>query len=185
MFNRHFGRARPIEPIDPEDFIGNGLRFARTCIAAKPADRAGARGTAVYRPCWLVDPAARVHSRRVVERDERGGRGRAASLSRSLRAAASPIGGGKRLHQNIKKGRQIESPNFAWFETVPIYFAEVAKKTTMRPAVVMASQPETRILVQTRSPNYKNAKAWSSIVAIYIVAKVRSTFGGENPIRSR
>ena len=130
------------EPIDPVRFIGNRSSGRQGHAIAQSAIGAGARVTLITGPVGLSDPvgAEVIHvdsAREMREAVE-------AALPADAFIAAAAVGDWRTesvAHQKIKKGAK-ESPTLRLVEN-PDILAEVSKKTTMRPAVVIGFAAET------------------------------------------
>jgi phosphopantothenoylcysteine decarboxylase/phosphopantothenate--cysteine ligase len=164
------------EPIDPVRFLGNRSSGRQGHAIAQAAIGAGARVTLVTGPVGLSDPAGAdvIHvgsAREMREAVE-------AALPADAFIAAAAVAdwrAEKVAHQKIKKGA-TESPTLRLVET-PDILAEVAKKTTMRPAVVIGFAAETENI--TANAVAKLQRKGCDLIVANSVAEGTSTFGGE------
>jgi phosphopantothenoylcysteine decarboxylase / phosphopantothenate---cysteine ligase len=164
------------EPIDPVRFIGNRSSGRQGHAIAQAAIGAGARVTLVTGPVGLSDPAGAevVHvgsAREMREAVE-------AALPADAFIAAAAVADWRAenvARQKIKKGAK-ESPTLRLVETSDI-LAEVAKKTTMRPAVVIGFAAETENI--TANAVAKLQRKGCDLIVANSVAEGTSTFGGE------
>lgn len=164
------------EPIDPVRFIGNRSSGRQGHAIAQAAIGAGARVTLVTGPVGLSDPAGAevVHvgsAREMREAVE-------AALPADAFIAAAAVADWRAedvARQKIKKGAK-ESPTLRLVET-PDILAEVAKKTTMRPAVVIGFAAETENI--TANAVAKLQRKGCDLIVANSVAEGTSTFGGE------
>jgi phosphopantothenoylcysteine decarboxylase/phosphopantothenate--cysteine ligase len=164
------------EPIDPVRFIGNRSSGRQGHAIAQAAIGAGARVTLVTGPVGLSDPAGAqvIHvgsAREMREAVE-------AALPADAFIAAAAVADWRAenvAHQKIKKGAK-ESPTLRLVETSDI-LAEVAKKTTMRPAVVIGFAAETENI--TANAVAKLQRKGCDLIVANSVAEGTSTFGGE------
>jgi phosphopantothenoylcysteine decarboxylase / phosphopantothenate---cysteine ligase len=164
------------EPIDPVRFIGNRSSGRQGHAIAQAAVGAGARVTLVTGPVGLSDPAGAevVHVGSASEMREAV----EAALPADAFIAAAAVADWRAenvAHQKIKKDAK-ESPKLRLVET-PDILAEVAKKTTMRPAVVIGFAAETEN-IRANAVAKLQRKGCDLIVA-NSVAEGTSTFGGE------
>jgi phosphopantothenoylcysteine decarboxylase/phosphopantothenate--cysteine ligase len=164
------------EPIDPVRFLGNRSSGRQGHAIAQAAIGAGARVTLVTGPVGLSDPAGAevIHvgsAREMREAVE-------AALPADAFIAAAAVADWRAenvAHQKIKKGA-TESPTLRLVET-PDILAEVAKKTTMRPAVVIGFAAETENI--TANAVAKLQRKGCDLIIANSVAEGTSTFGGE------
>ena len=164
------------EPIDPVRFLGNRSSGRQGHAIAQAAIGAGARVTLVTGPVGLSDPAGAevIHvgsAREMREAVE-------AALPADAFIAAAAVADWRAenvAHQKIKKGA-TESPTLRLVET-PDILAEVAKKTTMRPAVVIGFAAETENI--TVNAVAKLQRKGCDLIVANSVAEGTSTFGGE------
>jgi phosphopantothenoylcysteine decarboxylase/phosphopantothenate--cysteine ligase len=164
------------EPIDPVRFLGNRSSGRQGHAIAQAAISAGARVTLVTGPVGLSDPAGAevIHvgsAREMREAVE-------AALPADAFIAAAAVADWRAenvAHQKIKKGA-TESPTLRLVET-PDILAEVAKKTTMRPAVVIGFAAETENI--TVNAVAKLQRKGCDLIVANSVAEGTSTFGGE------
>ena len=165
------------EPIDPVRFLGNRSSGRQGHAIAQAAIGAGARVTLVTGPVGLSDPAGAevVHvgsacdMREAVE----------AALPADAFIAAAAVADWRAENiasQKIKKGAK-ESPTLRLVEN-PDILAEVAKKTTMRPAVVIGFAAETENI--TANAMAKLRRKGCDLIIANSVAEGTSTFGGES-----
>jgi phosphopantothenoylcysteine decarboxylase / phosphopantothenate---cysteine ligase len=165
------------EPIDPVRFIGNRSSGRQGHAIAQAAIGAGARVTLVTGPVGLSDPAGAevIHVGSAIEMRDAV----EAALPADAFIAAAAVADWRAehiAHQKIKKDAK-ESPQLRLVET-PDILAEVAKKTTMRPAVVIGFAAETEN-IRANAVAKLQRKGCDLIVA-NSVAEGTSTFGGEN-----
>ena len=164
------------EPIDPVRFLGNRSSGRQGHAIAQAAIGAGARVTLVTGPVGLSNPAGAevIHvgsAREMREAVE-------AALPADAFIAAAAVADWRAenvAHQKIKKGA-TESPTLRLVET-PDILAEVAKKTTMRPAVVIGFAAETENI--TVNAVAKLQRKGCDLIVANSVAEGTSTFGGE------
>jgi phosphopantothenoylcysteine decarboxylase/phosphopantothenate--cysteine ligase len=164
------------EPIDPVRFLGNRSSGRQGHAIAQAAIGAGARVTLVTGPVGLSDPAGAevIHvgsAREMREAVE-------AALPADAFIAAAAVADWRAenvAHQKIKKGA-TESPTLRLVET-PDILAEVAKKTTMRPAIVIGFAAETENI--TANAVAKLQRKGCDLIIANSVAEGTSTFGGE------
>ncbi len=165
------------EPIDPVRFLGNRSSGRQGHAIAQAAIGAGARVTLVTGPVGLSDPvgAEVVHvgsasdMREAVE----------AALPADAFIAAAAVADWRAENiasQKIKKGAK-ESPTLRLIEN-PDILAEVAKKTTLRPAVVIGFAAETENI--TANAMAKLRRKGCDLIIANSVAEGTSTFGGES-----
>src|ERR1700722_15891074 len=130
------------EPIDPVRFLGNRSSGRQGHAIAQAAVGAGARVTLVTGPVGLSDPTGAEVVHVGSARDMREAVEAALPADAFIAAAAVADWRAENIaHQKIKKGA-TESPTLRLVEN-PDILAEVAKKTTMRPAVVIGFAAET------------------------------------------
>jgi phosphopantothenoylcysteine decarboxylase/phosphopantothenate--cysteine ligase len=164
------------EPIDPVRFIGNRSSGRQGHAIAQSAVGAGARVTLITGPVGLSDPvgAEVIHvgsareMRQAVE----------AALPADAFIAAAAVADWRTesvARQKIKKGAD-ESPTLRLVEN-PDILAEVSKKTTMRPAVVIGFAAETENV--TANAKAKLRRKGCDLIIANSVAEGTSTFGGE------
>jgi phosphopantothenoylcysteine decarboxylase/phosphopantothenate--cysteine ligase len=164
------------EPIDPVRFLGNRSSGRQGHAIAQAAVGAGARVTLVTGPVGLSDPtgAEVVHvgsardMRRAVE----------AALPADAFIAAAAVADWRAenvAHQKIKKNAKV-SPTLTLVEN-PDILAEVAKKTIMRPVVVIGFAAETENI--TANAMAKLQRKSCDLIIANSVAEGSSTFGGE------
>jgi phosphopantothenoylcysteine decarboxylase / phosphopantothenate---cysteine ligase len=164
------------EPIDPVRFIGNRSSGRQGHAIAQAAIGAGARVTLVTGPVGLSDPAGAevIHVGSAIEMRDAV----QAALPADAFIAAAAVADWRAenvAHQKMKKDAK-ESPQLRLIET-PDILAEVAKKTTMRPAVVIGFAAETEN-IRANAVAKLHRKGCDLIVA-NSVAEGTSTFGGE------
>src|SRR5271166_1820358 len=163
------------EPIDPVRFIGNRSSGRQGHAIAQSAIGAGARVTLITGPVGLADPtgAEVIHvdsAREMREAVE-------AALPADAFIAAAAVADWRAesvARQKIKKGPD-ESPTLRLVEN-PDILAEVSKKTTKRPAVVIGFAAETENVTANAKAKLR-AKGCDLIIA-NSVAEGSSTFGG-------
>jgi phosphopantothenoylcysteine decarboxylase/phosphopantothenate--cysteine ligase len=164
------------EPIDPVRFLGNRSSGRQGHAIAQAAIGAGARVTLVTGPVGLADPAgaevihvgSALDMRQAVE----------AALPADVFIAAAAVADWRAenvAHQKIKKGAK-ESPTLNLVEN-PDILAEVAKKTAMRPSVVIGFAAETENITANAMAKL-HGKGCDLIIA-NSVAEGTSTFGGD------
>jgi phosphopantothenoylcysteine decarboxylase/phosphopantothenate--cysteine ligase len=164
------------EPIDPVRFLGNRSSGRQGHAIAQAAIGAGARVTLVTGPVGLADPAgaevihvgSALDMRKAVE----------AALPADAFIAAAAVADWRAenvAHQKIKKGAK-ESPTLNLVEN-PDILAEVAKKTPMRPAVVIGFAAETENI--TANAMAKLQGKGCDLIIANSVAEGTSTFGGD------
>lgn len=164
------------EPIDPVRFIGNRSSGRQGHAIAQSAVGAGARVTLITGPVGLSDPvgAEVIHvgsareMRQAVE----------AALTADAFIAAAAVADWRTesvARQKIKKGAD-ESPTLRLVEN-PDILAEVSKKTTMRPAVVIGFAAETENV--TANAKAKLRRKGCDLIIANSVAEGTSTFGGD------
>src|SRR5271165_4562153 len=164
------------EPIDPVRFIGNRSSGRQGHAIAQSAVGAGARVTLITGPVGLSDPigAEVIHvgsAREMREAVE-------AALPADAFIAAAAVADWRTesvARQKIKKGSD-ESPTLRLVEN-PDILAEVSKKTTMRPAVVIGFAAETENV--TANAKAKLRRKGCDLIIANSVAEGTSTFGGE------
>ncbi len=164
------------EPIDPVRFLGNRSSGRQGHAIAQAAIGAGASVTLVTGPVGLSDPAGAevIHvgsAREMREAVE-------ASLPADAFIAAAAVADWRAesvASQKIKKGA-AETPTLRLVEN-PDILAEVAKKTTKRPAVVIGFAAETENI--TANAIAKLQRKGCDLIIANSVAEGTSTFGGE------
>jgi phosphopantothenoylcysteine decarboxylase / phosphopantothenate---cysteine ligase len=164
------------EPIDPVRFLGNRSSGRQGHAIAQAAVGAGARVTLVTGPVGLSDPngAEVVHVGSA--RDMREAVEAALPADAFIAAAAVADWRAENVaHQKIKKNAK-ESPTLTLVEN-PDILAEVAKKTIMRPAVVIGFAAETENI--TANAMAKLQRKSCDLIIANSVAEGSSTFGGE------
>jgi phosphopantothenoylcysteine decarboxylase/phosphopantothenate--cysteine ligase len=164
------------EPIDPVRFIGNRSSGRQGHAIAQSAIGAGARVTLITGPVGLSDPLGaeviHVDSAREMQKAVE------AALPADAFIAAAAVADWRTesvASQKIKKGAK-ESPTLRLVEN-PDILAEVSKKTTMRPAVVIGFAAETENVAANAKAKLRR-KGCDLIIA-NSVAEGTSTFGGE------
>jgi phosphopantothenoylcysteine decarboxylase / phosphopantothenate---cysteine ligase len=163
------------EPIDPVRFLGNRSSGRQGHAIAQSAVGAGARVTLITGPVSLSDPpgADVIHvgsAREMREAVE-------AALPSDAFIAAAAVADWRAesvANQKIKKGAG-ESPTLRLVEN-PDILAEVSKKTTMRPAVVIGFAAETENV--TANAKAKLRTKGCDLIIANSVAEGSSTFGG-------
>jgi phosphopantothenoylcysteine decarboxylase / phosphopantothenate---cysteine ligase len=163
------------EPIDPVRFLGNRSSGRQGHAIAQSAVGAGARVTLITGPVSLSDPpgADVIHvgsAREMREAVE-------AALPADAFIAAAAVADWRAesvANQKIKKGAG-ESPTLRLVEN-PDILAEVSKKTTMRPAVVIGFAAETENV--TANAKAKLRTKGCDLIIANSVAEGSSTFGG-------
>jgi phosphopantothenoylcysteine decarboxylase / phosphopantothenate---cysteine ligase len=164
------------EPIDPVRFIGNRSSGRQGHAIAQAAIGAGARVTLVTGPVGLSDPAGaeviHVGSAREMREAVEGALPADAFIAV---AAVADWRAESVARQKIKKGAK-ESPTLRLVEN-PDILAEVAKNTTMRPAVVIGFAAETENI--TANAVAKLQRKGCDLIVANSVAEGTSTFGGE------
>jgi phosphopantothenoylcysteine decarboxylase/phosphopantothenate--cysteine ligase len=164
------------EPIDPVRFLGNRSSGRQGHAIAQAAIGAGASVTLVTGPVGLPDPAGAevVHvdsAREMREAVE-------AALPADAFIAAAAVADWRAENiagQKIKKDGK-ESPTLRLVEN-PDILAEVAKKTTLRPSVVIGFAAETENI--TANAAAKLQRKGCDLIIANSVAEGTSTFGGE------
>jgi phosphopantothenoylcysteine decarboxylase / phosphopantothenate---cysteine ligase len=164
------------EPIDPVRFIGNRSSGRQGHAIAQAAIGAGASVTLVTGPVGLSDPAGAevIHVGSAREMREAV----QASLPADVFIGAAAVADWRAdrvASQKIKKDTK-ESPTLRLVEN-PDILAEVAKKTTMRPAVVIGFAAETENV--TANAVAKLQRKGCDLIIANSVAEGTSTFGGE------
>jgi phosphopantothenoylcysteine decarboxylase/phosphopantothenate--cysteine ligase len=164
------------EPIDPVRFLGNRSSGRQGHAIAQAAIGAGARVTLVTGPVGLSDPAGAEVVHVGSARDMREAVEAALPADAFIGAAAVADWRAESVApQKIKKGAK-ESPTLRLVEN-PDILAEVAKKTTMRPAVVIGFAAETENV--TANAMAKLQRKGCDLIIANSVAEGTSTFGGE------
>ncbi len=164
------------EPIDPVRFLGNRSSGRQGHAIAQAAIGAGASVTLVTGPVGLSDPAGAevIHvgsAREMREAVE-------ASLPADAFIAAAAVADWRAdsvASQKIKKNA-TESRTLRLVEN-PDILAEVAKKITMRPAVVIGFAAETENV--TANAMAKLQRKGCDLIIANSVTEGTSTFGGE------
>ena len=164
------------EPIDPVRFLGNRSSGRQGHAIAQAAIGAGARVTLVTGPVGLPDPAGaeviHVGSAREMQHAVE------AALPADAFIAAAAVADWRAetvASQKIKK-QSSESPKLQLVEN-PDILAEIAKKTAMRPAVVIGFAAETENV--TANAMSKLQRKRCDLIIANSVAEGTSTFGGE------
>jgi phosphopantothenoylcysteine decarboxylase / phosphopantothenate---cysteine ligase len=164
------------EPIDPVRFLGNRSSGRQGHAIAQAAVGAGARVTLVTGPVGMSDPAGAEVVHVGSARDMREAVEAALPADAFIAAAAvADWRAASVAHQKIKKGPE-GSPTLRLVEN-PDILAEVAKKTTMRPAVVIGFAAETENV--TANARAKLERKGCDLIIANSVAEGTSTFGGE------
>jgi phosphopantothenoylcysteine decarboxylase / phosphopantothenate---cysteine ligase len=164
------------EPIDPVRFLGNRSSGRQGHAIAQAAVGAGARVTLVTGPVGLSDPTGAEVIHVGSARDMREAVEAALPADAFIAAAAVADWRAENVaHQKIKKNAK-ESPTLTLVEN-PDILAEVAKKTIMRPAVVIGFAAETENI--TANAMAKLQRKNCDLIIANSVAEGSSTFGGE------
>ena len=164
------------EPIDPVRFLGNRSSGRQGHAIAQAAVGAGARVTLVTGPVGLSDPAGAEVVHVGSARDMREAVEAALPADAFIAAAAVADWRAENIAgQKIKKGAK-ESPTLRLIEN-PDILAEVAKKATMRPAVVIGFAAETENV--TVNAMAKLRRKGCDVIIANSVAEGTTTFGGE------
>jgi phosphopantothenoylcysteine decarboxylase / phosphopantothenate---cysteine ligase len=164
------------EPIDPVRFLGNRSSGRQGHAIAQAAVGAGARVTLVTGPVGLSDPTGAEVVHVGSARDMREAVEAALPADAFIAAAAVADWRAENVaHQKIKKNAK-ESPTFTLVEN-PDILAEVAKKTIMRPVVVIGFAAETENI--TANAMAKLQRKSCDLIIANSVAEGSSTFGGE------
>jgi phosphopantothenoylcysteine decarboxylase / phosphopantothenate---cysteine ligase len=164
------------EPIDPVRFLGNRSSGRQGHAIAQAAVGAGARVTLVTGPVGLSDPTGAEVVHVGSARDMRESVEAALPADAFIAAAAVADWRAENVaHQKIKKNAK-ESPTLTLVEN-PDILAEVAKKTIMRPAVVIGFAAETENI--TANAMAKLQRKSCDLIIANSVAEGSSTFGGE------
>jgi phosphopantothenoylcysteine decarboxylase/phosphopantothenate--cysteine ligase len=164
------------EPIDPVRFLGNRSSGRQGHAIAQAAVGAGARVTLVTGPVGLSDPTGAEVVHVGSARDMREAVEAALPADAFIAAAAVADWRAENVaHQKIKKNAK-ESPTLTLVEN-PDILAEVAKKTIMRPAVVIGFAAETENI--TANALAKLQRKSCDLIIANSVAEGTSTFGGE------
>jgi phosphopantothenoylcysteine decarboxylase / phosphopantothenate---cysteine ligase len=164
------------EPIDPVRFLGNRSSGRQGHAIAQSAVSAGARVTLITGPVNLSDPSGADVIHVGSAREMRGAVEAALPADAFIAAAAVADWRAESVaNQKIKKGAG-ESPTLRLVEN-PDILAEVSKKTTMRPAVVIGFAAETENL--TANAKAKLRTKGCDLIIANSVAEGSSTFGGE------
>ena len=164
------------EPIDPVRFLGNRSSGRQGHAIAQAAIGAGARVTLVTGPVGLSDPAGAdvIHVGSACEMQKAVES--ALPADAFIAAAAVADWRAERVAgQKIKKGAK-ESPTLRLVEN-PDILAEVAKKTAMRPAIVIGFAAETENI--TANATAKLQHKGCDLIIANSVANGTTTFGGE------
>jgi len=164
------------EPIDPVRFLGNRSSGRQGHAIAQAAVGAGAMVTLVTGPVRLSDPAGAEVVHVGSARDMREAVEAALPADALIAAAAVADWRAENIaSQKIKKSAK-ESATLRLVEN-PDILAEVAKKTTMRPAVVIGFAAETENVIANAMAKLRR-KGCDLIIA-NSVAEGTTTFGGE------
>ncbi len=164
------------EPIDPVRFLGNRSSGRQGHAIAQAAIGAGARVTLVTGPVGLSDPTGAQVVHVGSARDMREAVEAALPADAFIAAAAVADWRAENVaYQKIKKNAK-ESPTLILVEN-PDILAEVAKKTIMRPAVVIGFAAETENI--TANALAKLQRKNCDLIIANSVAEGTSTFGGE------
>jgi phosphopantothenoylcysteine decarboxylase/phosphopantothenate--cysteine ligase len=164
------------EPIDPVRFLGNRSSGRQGHAIAQAAVGAGARVTLVTGPVGLSDPTGAEVVHVGSARDMREAVEAALPADAFIAAAAVADWRAENVaQQKIKKGAK-ESPTLRLIEN-PDILAEVAKKSTMRPSVVIGFAAETENV--TANATAKLQGKGCDLIIANSVAEGTSTFGGE------
>ena len=164
------------EPIDPVRFLGNRSSGRQGHAIAQAAVGAGARVTLVTGPVGLSDPTGAEVVHVGSARDMREAVEAALPADAFIATAAVADWRAENVaHQKIKKNAK-ESPTLTLVEN-PDILAEVAKKTIMRPAVVIGFAAETENI--TANAMAKLQRKSCDLIIANSVAEGSSTFGGE------
>ena len=164
------------EPIDPVRFLGNRSSGRQGHAIAQAAVGAGARVTLVTGPVGLSDPTGAEVVHVGSARDMREAVEAALPADAFIAAAAVADWRAENVaHQKIKKNAK-ESPTLTLVEN-PDILAEVAKKTIMRPAVVIGFAAETENI--TANAMAKLQRKSCDLIIANSVAEGSSTFGGD------
>jgi phosphopantothenoylcysteine decarboxylase / phosphopantothenate---cysteine ligase len=164
------------EPIDPVRFLGNRSSGRQGHAIAQAAVGAGARVTLVTGPVGLSDPTGAEVVHVGSARDMREAVEAALPADAFIAAAAVADWRAENVaRQKIKKNAK-ESPTLTLVEN-PDILAEVAKKTIMRPVVVIGFAAETENI--TANAMAKLQRKSCDLIIANSVAEGSSTFGGE------
>jgi phosphopantothenoylcysteine decarboxylase / phosphopantothenate---cysteine ligase len=164
------------EPIDPVRFIGNRSSGRQGHAIAQAAIGAGARVTLISGPVGLSDPAGAKVIHVGSAREMRGAVEAALPADAFIAAAAVADWRAESVaSQKIKKGAR-EAPTLRLVEN-PDILTEVAKKSTLRPAVVIGFAAETENI--TANAMAKLQHKGCDLIIANSVAEGTSTFGGE------
>jgi phosphopantothenoylcysteine decarboxylase/phosphopantothenate--cysteine ligase len=164
------------EPIDPVRFLGNRSSGRQGHAIAQAAVGAGARVTLVTGPVGLSDPTGAEVVHVGSARDMREAVEAALPADAFIAAAAVADWRAENVaHQKIKKNAKV-SPTLTLVEN-PDILAEVAKKTIMRPVVVIGFAAETENI--TANAMAKLQRKSCDLIIANSVAEGSSTFGGE------
>ena len=164
------------EAIDPVRFIGNRSSGRQGYAIAQAAVGAGAKVTLVTGPVSLPDPPCVTVVHVELAREMQAAVAAALPADAFIAAAAVADWRVEQVEmEKIKKGsgrppvlRLVENPDI---------LMEVAKKTTLRPAVVIGFAAETEQLVENAKTKLRR-KGCDFIIA-NSVAEGTTTFGGE------
>jgi len=164
------------EPIDPVRFLGNRSSGRQGHAIAQAAIGAGARVTLVTGPVDLSDPvgAVVIHVGSACEM-QKAVEGALPADAFIAAAAVADWRVERVASQKIKKGAK-ESPTLRLVEN-PDILAEVAKKTAMRPAIVIGFAAETENI--TANAMAKLQRKGCDLIIANSVANGTTTFGGE------
>jgi phosphopantothenoylcysteine decarboxylase / phosphopantothenate---cysteine ligase len=165
------------EPIDPVRFLGNRSSGRQGHAIAQSAIGAGARVTLITGPVGLSDPVGAEVIHVGSAREMRKAVEAALPADAFISAAAVADWRAENVaSQKIKKGGK-ESPTLRLVEN-PDILAEVAKKNTMRPAVVIGFAAETENV--TANAKAKLRQKGCDLIIANSVAEGTSTFGSES-----
>jgi phosphopantothenoylcysteine decarboxylase/phosphopantothenate--cysteine ligase len=164
------------EPIDPVRFLGNRSSGRQGHAIAQSAVGAGARVTLITGPVNLLDPTGAnvIHVISALEMRDAV----EASLPADAFIGAAAVADWRVdcvASHKIKKGTK-ESPTLHLVEN-PDILAEVSKKTTMRPVVVIGFAAETENI--SANAKAKLQQKGCDLIIANSVAEGTSTFGGE------
>jgi phosphopantothenoylcysteine decarboxylase / phosphopantothenate---cysteine ligase len=164
------------EPIDPVRFLGNRSSGRQGHAIAQSAVGAGARVTLVCGPVALPDPVgakvihveSALEMRAAVEAALPADAFIGAAAVADWRVDDVSLDKIKKAHQDAPLLRLVENPDI---------LAEIAKKTTLRPAFVIGFAAETEDV--TANAKLKLKRKGCDLIVANSVAKGTSTFGGE------
>ena len=164
------------EPIDPVRFLGNRSSGRQGHAIAQSAVGAGARVTLVSGPVALPDPVgakvihveSALEMRAAVEAALPADAFIGAAAVADWRVDDVSLDKIKKAHQGAPLLRLVENPDI---------LAEIAKKTTSRPAFVIGFAAETEDV--TANAKLKLKRKGCDLIVANSVAKGTSTFGGE------